>query len=103
MRPFRWPAPADGAPRERFFAEGGFFTPDRRARAVPTPPNAAAPRDPARPFTLNAGRVRDHWPTMTRTGFSARLSAMSPSRSSRSTRPTRRYSALRRWSGRRRR
>ena len=73
MRPFRWPAPARGARRERFFAQGGFFTEDRRARAVPTPvaPACAA----AGRFVLNTGRVRDHWHTMTRTALSPRLSA----------------------------
>lgn len=75
MRPFRWPDPAHGARRERFFADGAFFTADGRARAAPTPTGPAAPRDAARPFTLNTGRVRDHWHTLTRTGLSARLSA----------------------------
>ena len=73
MRPFRWPAPACGATRARFFSEGGFFTDDGRARAVPTPYRRARPA--ARPFILNTGRVRDHWHTMTRTGLSPRLSA----------------------------
>ncbi len=76
MTPFRWPAPARAPRRERFFAEGGFFTGDGRARIVATPFAAArAPTSTARPFTLNTGRVRDHWHTMTRTGLSPRLSA----------------------------
>jgi assimilatory nitrate reductase catalytic subunit len=76
MRPFRWPAPAAGPARERFFADGGFYTPDGRARAVPTPlAPAPAGTGPDRPFVLNTGRVRDHWHTMTRTGLSPRLSA----------------------------
>jgi len=73
MRPFRWPAPAGAASRERFFAEGGFLTEDRRARAVATvfaPARAGAGR-----FILNTGRVRDHWHSMTRTALSPRLSA----------------------------
>lgn len=71
LEPVRWPVRASGLQGERFFADGGFFTPDGRARmvAVDTPPIAAAP------FALNTGRVRDHWHTMTRTGRSARLSA----------------------------
>jgi assimilatory nitrate reductase catalytic subunit len=69
LRPFRWGP-------ERFFADGGFFTPDGRARVVATPYAAARePTTPARPFTLNTGRVRDHWHTLTRTGLSPRLSA----------------------------
>ena len=62
----------------RLFADGAFFTPDRRARLVaitPRPPQGATSR--AFPLTLNTGRVRDHWHTMTRTGRSARLSAHS--------------------------
>lgn len=68
MRPARWPA------RDRFFADGGFYTADRRARFVPTAPRAPvnAP-DGAFPLILNTGRVRDQWHTMTRTGKSPRL------------------------------
>jgi assimilatory nitrate reductase catalytic subunit len=84
LQPFVWPAPADGrtsAPSEgrRFFADGGFFHPDRRARFV-----AVAPREPVhattdkQPLRLNTGRVRDQWHTMTRTGKSARLAGHRP-------------------------
>jgi len=68
MRPTQWPA------RERLFAEGGFFTLDRKAKFVPTTPRAPvnAP-DETFPLILNTGRVRDHWHTMTRTGKSPRL------------------------------
>ncbi|MEL6752244.1 MAG: molybdopterin-dependent oxidoreductase, partial [Pseudomonadota bacterium] len=75
MQPFRWPVRADGSTQERFFADGGFFTPDRKARFV-----AVASPEPRQiadsyPLTLNTGRLRDHWHTMTRTGRSSRLSA----------------------------
>ena len=63
----------------RFFAEGGFFTPDRKARFVA--PEAPALRDAASndyPFVLNTGRVRDQWHTMTRTGLSPRLGQHTP-------------------------
>ncbi|MBC7283156.1 molybdopterin-dependent oxidoreductase, partial [Hoeflea sp.] len=78
LAPFQWPQPAgqgaDGGDR-RFFAEGGFYTADRRARFVPvSPPAGGVARTDLR-FTLNTGRIRDHWHTMTRTGKSARLSA----------------------------
>ncbi len=106
LRPVQWPRPAvtvEGgavsvphpasatAEDTRFFAAGGFFHADGRARFVPAPavrrvPDDAAaesvtttPPDAATPgaghLTLNTGRVRDHWHTMTRTGLSARLSA----------------------------
>jgi assimilatory nitrate reductase catalytic subunit len=67
LAPVQWPV---GRP-PRFFADGGFFTPDRRARMIPVDPPAPAAH-PA--LTLNTGRVRDHWHTLTRTGRSPRLS-----------------------------
>ena len=76
MAPFQWPWPAGAAgPTRRLFADGGFFTPDRRARMVPlTPrPPCNAP-DVDYPLSLNTGRYRDQWHTMTRTGRAPRLS-----------------------------
>ena len=78
LAPFQWPRPVGDialSPDRRFFANGGFFTVDRMARFVPVapPPQLAASDD--RRFTLNTGRIRDHWHTMTRTAKSARLSA----------------------------
>ncbi len=75
MEPFQWPL-ALGSPRSetRFFADGRYYTPDRKARFVAA---AVFPRPPAAPdfsLILNTGRVRDHWHTMTRTGKSQRLS-----------------------------
>jgi assimilatory nitrate reductase catalytic subunit len=65
-----------GVASTRFFAEGGFFTPDRRARFVATPFRpAVAAASAAFPFVLNTGRIRDQWHTMTRTGLAPRLSA----------------------------
>jgi assimilatory nitrate reductase catalytic subunit len=59
---------------KRFFATGGFVTPDRRARFIAVaPPALRSPTDDAFPFRLNTGRVRDQWHTMTRTGKSPRL------------------------------
>jgi assimilatory nitrate reductase catalytic subunit len=65
LEPFRW----GGRP----FADGRFPTPDGRARLVPVEQLPAA--DPLRdwPLTLNTGRYRDQWHTMTRTGLSPRL------------------------------
>jgi assimilatory nitrate reductase catalytic subunit len=67
LQPFTWGKP-------RFFADGAFYHPDRRARFVATPARAPAHApDIERPLRLNTGRVRDQWHTMTRTGKSVRL------------------------------
>jgi assimilatory nitrate reductase catalytic subunit len=67
LEPFRWGPP-------RLFANGGFPTPDGRARIVAVRPRGlAAPPDARFPYVLNTGRVRDQWHTMTRTGIVARL------------------------------
>jgi assimilatory nitrate reductase catalytic subunit len=80
FEPEQWPALANEARREtRFFANGGFFFPDRRARFVaPEPPALSGARSEEFPFWLNSGRVRDQWHTMTRSGKSPRLGAHSP-------------------------
>ncbi|MCD7059028.1 nitrate reductase [Pelagibacterium xiamenense] len=73
LAPVQWPVRAGSAPVSRHFSDGGFFTPDRRARFVatqPPPPKSTAPGQ----VILNTGRVRDHWHTMTRTGNTPRLS-----------------------------
>ncbi len=75
LLPFQWPLRQDGSSTARFFANGGFFTADRKARFVPVTTPALEEEDECHPFTLNTGRIRDHWHTMTRTGKSARLSA----------------------------
>jgi assimilatory nitrate reductase catalytic subunit len=64
MTPFRW----GGRP----FADGRFSTPDGRARLVPVT-QMALPSSKEWPLTLNTGRYRDQWHTMTRTGLSPRL------------------------------
>ncbi|UOM33247.1 nitrate reductase [Acuticoccus sp. I52.16.1] len=79
LAPVQWPVPAGapmaGRPATRFFAAGRFYTPSRRARFVAPEPRRAAEKPRRYPFTLNTGRVRDHWHTMTRTGRSQRLSS----------------------------
>ncbi len=79
LEPVRWPRARRTAMAERFFANGGYFTPDRRARFVATVPLAPvhAP-SAAYPLRLNTGRVRDQWHTMTRTGLVPRLSEHRP-------------------------
>jgi assimilatory nitrate reductase catalytic subunit len=73
LPPTRWPVSArqQGG---RFFGQGGFFTPDQRARMLPITPRLPVARTASRyPFRLNTGRVRDQWHTMTRTALSPRL------------------------------
>ncbi|EQB06158.1 molybdopterin-dependent oxidoreductase [Sphingobium baderi] len=65
MEPFRW----GGAP----FADGRFPTPDGKARLVMVKQmDVQAPLHDW-PMTLNTGRYRDQWHTMTRTGLSPKL------------------------------
>lgn len=79
LAPVRWPCAAAPANAERFFAAGGYFTPDRRARFVPTPPAGPVHAvSPDYPLRLNTGRVRDQWHTMTRTGLVPRLAEHCP-------------------------
>jgi assimilatory nitrate reductase catalytic subunit len=74
MRPFLWPHRADGVTQKRFFADGAFFTPDKRGKLMAiADPLLAVPTSEHYPFILNTGRVRDHWHTMTRTGKAIKL------------------------------
>ncbi len=80
LDPVQWPSHA-GQPSQdtRFFAAGGFFTPDRKARFVaPEMPTLRDAIGAEFPFILNTGRVRDQWHTMTRTGLSPRLGLHAP-------------------------
>ncbi|MEM6373019.1 MAG: nitrate reductase [Pseudomonadota bacterium] len=70
LKPLQWPVPAQGKGPRRFFAEGGFFHPDGRARMLPITAPVAQIKGG---FHLNTGRNRDQWHTMTRTGKSPRL------------------------------
>jgi assimilatory nitrate reductase catalytic subunit len=75
LAPVQWPVTVAGQGTARLFADGRFFTPERKARFI-----AVGERRPANPVSdeyplvLNTGRVRDHWHTLTRTGKSPRLS-----------------------------
>ncbi len=74
MAPVLWPIRAGAEPQARFFAEGGFFSNDGKARFIaPEIPALRTETTAARPLRLNTGRIRDQWHTMTRTGASPRL------------------------------
>ena len=78
LEPVQWPVRETGG-TPRLFADGVFATPSGRARFVAP---ASAPARPvtetAFPLTLNSGRLRDQWHTMTRTGLSPVLGANAP-------------------------
>ena len=80
LAPVLWPARAGAAAGDtRFFAAGGFFTSDRKARFVaPAAPAPKAATTRKFPLRLNTGRIRDQWHTMTRSGLSPRLGAHLP-------------------------
>jgi assimilatory nitrate reductase catalytic subunit len=80
MDPIRWPMRwGEIEPQRRFFAAGGFYTNDRKARFIaPEIPTLRSETTAGRPLRLNTGRIRDQWHTMTRTGVSPRLSQHLP-------------------------
>jgi assimilatory nitrate reductase catalytic subunit len=79
LSPVQWPVTADGAGTPRLFVDGRFQTADGRARMVPTRPRGPADAvDAAYPLSLNTGRIRDQWHTMTRTGLAPDLCRHAP-------------------------
>lgn len=80
LEPTFWPIRAQQKEgQRRFFAQGGFFTPDGRARFIaPAIPALATQVSKEFPLRLNTGRIRDQWHTMTRTGASPRLARETP-------------------------
>jgi assimilatory nitrate reductase catalytic subunit len=75
LTPVLWPHRlGDTGPQQRFFADGGFFSNDHRARFIaPEIPALRTETRAGRPLRLNTGRIRDQWHTMTRSGASPRL------------------------------
>jgi assimilatory nitrate reductase catalytic subunit len=65
MAPFRW--------GDHAFAAGNFPTPDGRARLIAVEQRPFEKPLSRWPMTLNTGRYRDQWHTMTRTGLAPRL------------------------------
>ena len=80
LDPVQWPFGTGKPAREtRFFAAGGFFTPDGKGRFIAPEKPALKDATSARlPLRLNTGRIRDQWHSMTRSGKSARLAGHLP-------------------------
>jgi assimilatory nitrate reductase catalytic subunit len=79
LQPVQWPVAADGQGTPRLFIDGRFQTSDGRARMVPTRPRGPADAvSDAYPLSLNTGRIRDQWHTMTRTGLAPALCRHAP-------------------------
>src|SRR5260370_5696362 len=75
LTPVLWPIRAgDSEPQQRFFADGGYFANDHKARFIaPEIPALRTETTAGRPLRLNTGRIRDQWHTMTRSCSSPRL------------------------------
>lgn len=71
LSPAIWPIASDGPKPRRFFAKGGFYHPDGKARMLAI----SSPSPSSDRLRLNTGRIRDQWHTMTRTGRAPRLGA----------------------------
>lgn len=79
LSPVQWPVLTGGVGTPRLFVDGRFQTPDGRARMVPvTPTGPGEATDAAFPMSLNTGRIRDQWHTMTRTGLAPDLCRHAP-------------------------
>jgi assimilatory nitrate reductase catalytic subunit len=80
LEPTQWPVRRRASRRQhRFFADGDFFTADRKARFIaPEPPCLQEALSDEFPLRLNTGRVRDQWHSMTRSGASPRLALHCP-------------------------
>jgi assimilatory nitrate reductase catalytic subunit len=78
LSPVQWPVTADGR-HAALFVDGRFQTPTA-APAWSRPVRRARPMRSTRPIplSLNTGRVRDQWHTMTRTGLAPDLCRHAP-------------------------
>lgn len=78
MEPVQWPVSENGG-RARLFEDGRFQTKDGRAQLNLVRPEPPAEATSARfPLSLNTGRIRDHWHTMTRTALAPSLCQHEP-------------------------
>ncbi|GAA5316071.1 MAG: nitrate reductase [Candidatus Pelagadaptatus aseana] len=81
LQPQQWPLrqPDEKIEHKRLFSDGRFFTPSGKAQFIGVSYQAPATQTSTDlPLSLNSGRIRDQWHTMTRTGLSARLGAHLP-------------------------
>ena len=78
--PQQWPMPKGStAGLKRLYQDGQFPTDSCKAKFMPTPYSATMKPVSARyPFSLNTGRLRDHWHGMSRTGLLGTLFAHVP-------------------------
>ncbi|MEP5758924.1 MAG: nitrate reductase [Litoreibacter sp.] len=67
LLPTQWPSDD-----KRFFADGKFFHPNRKAKMLPVATPKRLSKDD---YILNTGRNRDQWHTMSRSGKAPRLGA----------------------------
>jgi assimilatory nitrate reductase catalytic subunit len=71
LKPVQWPITVHNKP---VFADGKFSTPSGKANFIAiTPKPVEGESTKGFPLTLNSGRVRDHWHSMTRTSKAAAL------------------------------
>lgn len=78
LDPQKWPVRTgaiDINPQgHRYYADGQFFTADKKANMIAIDYRPSATRlKTEHKFVLNTGRYRDHWHTMTRTSLAAKL------------------------------
>ncbi|MGR9045049.1 MAG: molybdopterin-dependent oxidoreductase [Gammaproteobacteria bacterium] len=80
LQPIQWPVTdSQRQGTARLFTDGRYFTESRKASFVPVNPRPPVhATSPDYPFTLNTGRLRDQWHTMTRTALSAKLNGHRP-------------------------
>lgn len=78
LKPQQWPVKKVQTEivHQRMFSDNLFFTKSKKAQFIPVSfQQPLAQCTETFPLTLNSGRIRDHWHTMTRTGLSSSLSA----------------------------
>jgi assimilatory nitrate reductase catalytic subunit len=79
LLPVQWPVAADGQGTPRLFVERPLPDPRRPRPHGPDPAQGPADAvDAAYPMSLNTGRIRDQWHTMTRTGLAPDLCRHAP-------------------------
>ncbi|MBD1391215.1 molybdopterin-dependent oxidoreductase [Neiella sp. HB171785] len=80
FEPIQWPVNQQYPNgKERFFADGQFYTPNRKANFIALTGRAPGNLpDQEYPLVLNTGRLRDQWHTMTRSALAPRLNQHRP-------------------------